>query len=689
MRRTIKVVVIVTILAAWLSPTQSIAVVYPDEGAYPTPMWGTTFRIEDPLNPGVTFNDDGTNSLQPATDAGSVTLGGTNYLLKKLTIISPATGSDAITFQGTSYVVYSAVPESMTIAYAYQHSGIPGLYYAQNSITTAIDFTIPLTINGGNASTVNNPPPAVPVLGPYTQENVYTMVAPAVNSQYFIPNLPNTSGQHNGLTGNIYFMGDPFIGKPGYWPDTSVWPFGTFHLTPYGWALDPRTVSQAYTLSLLDQSGGAGSTSIIYQSTPALRNLWKHTIQGYDFISSDPTNHPADPAYYTVQRDLLTPFFAAIKTDANYPFPPAVYQSDNYPSWFGQAGSYFHVQPMPGFQRNLIRWYTAWGAYCLYNQTSDLFVRADGTIELPAVNTGSGWRYAPIVTQTWNGGQRFTVLNTTTSPIPSTYDDYPGAEYYLPGNAYLPGKAGVVTTYVNYQVWDSTGALDPRETDLWMGLKGDGVNDVLYWADAPVNNVQTEPGGQANKPFMFGGYTNPNTDPGTKVAFPWQYKLRLQSSNSFCVARLTQAELRGKLYDASFYADLADGKGYQLVGTISYKWQPWTIDASGNWVQTPDTYGAGVPQLTYANPNLSGDIHIQFSTLQSFGGPTGGSRVINWGSPQNIAPAEPLATYANKLNAPLKEYFVYSATLNPNYKFLIVLTAPHDITGAISLLLLN
>jgi len=59
----------------------------------PNPMWGTTFRIEDPLNPGVTFNDDGTNSLQPATDAGSVTLGGTNYLLKKLTIISPPQGA--------------------------------------------------------------------------------------------------------------------------------------------------------------------------------------------------------------------------------------------------------------------------------------------------------------------------------------------------------------------------------------------------------------------------------------------------------------------------------------------------------------------------------------------------------------------------------------------------------------------
>ena len=93
-------------------------------------------------------------------------------------------------------------------------------------------------------------------------------------------------------------------------------------------------------------------------------------------------------------------------------------------------------------------------------------------MELPAVQgPGSVWRYAPIVTQTWDGSQRFTVLNTTRSSIPSTYDDYPGAEYYLPGNAYLPGKAGVVNTYVNYQVWDLTGKLDPRETDPGWGLR--------------------------------------------------------------------------------------------------------------------------------------------------------------------------------------------------------------------------
>lgn len=664
----------VAILAAWLSPAQSFALDYPDKGAYPTPMWGTTFRVADPLNPGATFNDDGTNSTQPVTDAGSVTLGGIKYLLKKLTILPPTTGSDAITFQGKSYAVYSAVPENMTIDYAYKHAGDPGLYYAQDTITTAIDFTIPATINGGNATTVTNPPPAAPVLATRTQENVYTTAAPEDNSKYFVPNFPNTAGQHNGLTANIYFVGDPFIGKPGYWPDTAAWPLGTFHLTPYGWALDPRTVAQAYTVFLLDQTGGAGDAHVIYEATPALRNVWKHTIQGFDKISDDPEHYPADPAHYTVPRDLKAPFFAAIKTDPNYPFPAKAHQSGDYPSWFRDAGSYFHVQPMPGFQRNLLRFYTSWGAYCLYNQTSDLFVRADGTIELPAVHTDSGWRYAPIVTQTWDASQRYTVLNLTSGPIPSTYDDYPGAEYYLPGNLYLPGQAGVMMAYVDYLVQDLNG-LSPRETDLWMGLKNDGAKDMLFWGDAPVNNVLTEPGGQANKPYMFGASTR--LEGVTRY-----YYCRLQSSNSFPVARLTQSALAGKLYDASFYVDAADGQGYRRIATLRYQWRPWTIDASGNWAKINDGYGAYVPQLVYAHNAVSG-VAIQAAKGLTWD-PT--ARKLKYDVPQNVTGN--LQDWQNALTKPPVEYLATGHTTNAGAKFLIVLSNP-DITPAYSELLLE
>lgn len=226
-----------------------------------------------------------------------------------------------------------------------------------------------------------------------------------------------------------------------------------------------------------------------------------------------------------------------LQTNApNYPFPSGT--PANYLNWlvtynqttntYTMNGLYMHVQPQPGFQRNLLRYYTAWGSADIYNQSSDLFVRADGTIELPAVQVSGTWQYVPVVAQTWDGSQRYTLLNQTKSQVPSTYDDYPGYEYYLPGNVFLPGKAGVVTGYVNYLVWDSTGALDYRQTDQWLGLKGDSLDDVTTWAYAPVSGTFTEPGGQGNKPYMFGAGNNALG----------QYLFRLQASNSFGVARL-------------------------------------------------------------------------------------------------------------------------------------------------------
>ena len=93
-------------------------------------------------------------------------------------------------------------------------------------------------------------------------------------------------------------------------------------------------------------------------------------------------------------------------------------------------------------------------------------------------------------------------------------------------------------------------------------MKGDGVNDVSTWAYAPVGGQLTEPGGQGNKPYMLGAGNNALG----------QYLFRLQASNSFGVARLLSTDLQGKLYDASFYANLNDGKGYQKAATISYQW---------------------------------------------------------------------------------------------------------------------
>ena len=210
--------------AACLAAVPAAAADYPNVGTIPIPMQpdptaGTTFRYQDPLS-GTTFNDDGTNSQNPVSDAGTQTVGGVTYNLKKLQ------SSDSITFKGQQFTVYSAVPQNMTINYAYQNAS---QYYDPNSLlipgtqTKIIDFTIPTTINGGNATDLAaNQPPNTPQTSSYTGEKVYLTKPPTdPNSLYFVPNLPNSTGSHNGLTANIYFVGDPFLGKSGYWPNTS------------------------------------------------------------------------------------------------------------------------------------------------------------------------------------------------------------------------------------------------------------------------------------------------------------------------------------------------------------------------------------------------------------------------------------------------------------------------------------
>ena len=521
--------------AVWLAVslagvTQGSAQAYPNKGTMPTPMWGNQFRYQDPLSGG-TFNNDGTNNNNPVVPAPTsdpvYQQYSSNYQINLLN------SQSSITFKGKQYQVYSAVPKNMTINYAYNNAS---QYYDPASLvipgtkTPIIEFTIPNKINNGNpTSLTGNQPPKAPQTSPYnTKEHVYLIRPPSdPNSLYFIPNLPNiNNGAHNGLTANIYFVGDPFKGKAGYWPDTKVWPHGTFHLTPYGWASNPTFVAKNYDVQLLDATGGVASVDQnLFDSTAILRNFWKHTIQGYDHTYTG--SNPNDPTKYTVKRDIATAMMKAIQADAHYPFPPGNYKEylgwlttlhndpehpkDPTKDYYTMNGIYFHVQPQPGFQRNLLRYYTAWGAVDIYNQASDLFIYPDGTIELPAVNTSSkpsapNWRYAPIVTQTWDGSQRYSLLNLTSGQVPSTYDDYPGYEYYLPGNVYLPGQAGVVTAYVDYLVQDKTG-LSARQTDLWLGFKGDSANDILFWADAPVANQPTEPGGQGNKPYMFGAST--------------------------------------------------------------------------------------------------------------------------------------------------------------------------------------
>lgn len=387
--------------------TQGSAQAYPNVGTFPIPMQpnppGTTFPYQDPLSGGA-FNMDGTNSLNPVISAGTQTVSSVTYNLQTLT------SNTSITFKGQNYTVYSAVPQNMTVDNAYKNSS---QFYDPTSLTN-IDFTIPSTINGGNPTALaTNQPPTTPTVSPYTGEKVYLTTPPTdPNSLYFVPNLPNSTGSHNGLTANIYFVGDSYIGKPGYAPDTSTYPNGAPHLTPYGWASNPTYVNASYLIYYLDSAGGnnTGNTTVI-ANNPV--NYWKHSIQGFD----------------SSVANLATQIMQGVQTDANYPFPSGT--SANYLNWlvtlissnpntYKMNGLYMHVQPQPGFQRNLLRYYTAWGSADIYNQSSDLFVRADGTIELPAVQTAGTWQYVSIVAQTWDGSQRFTLLNQTKSQVPST-----------------------------------------------------------------------------------------------------------------------------------------------------------------------------------------------------------------------------------------------------------------------------
>jgi len=662
MPRGIKFFLVGIILVMIWAPINSGLAQYINVGTYPVPMQPlpqqgtTTFPYKDPVS-GATYNSDGTNPYYPVTYTGTQTVSTITYNLQKLSISDPRYGSDSITFKGQNYTVYSAVPQANTIDYAYKNisPSTPSPYYDPNALT-GIDFTIPNKINGGNPTAVAT----TPTLSPYTHEWVYLTTPPSdPNSFYFIPNLPNSSPtSHDGLTANIYFVSDPYLNRTGYAP---LGP--TYHLTAYGWASNATFVNNPYVIKWLNSTGGQAIGETDITATPPF-NYWKHSILG------------ADQQISNIATQIMQ---GLQQNDTQYPFPSGT--PSNYLNWlvtqnpdntYKMNGVYMHVQPQPGFQRNLLRYYTAWGTADIYNQSSDLFVRSDGTIELPAVQVkdASGnwtWRYAPIVAQTWDGSQRFTLLNQTNSPVPSTYDDYPGFENYSLANVYLPGKAGVVTSYINYWVWDSqsTGTTPTaREMDMWLGLKGMSVYDVQVWDDANG----TEPGGQGGKPYMFGATTTYNS-----TTNQWQYALRLQASNSFGVARVPSTDLQDKLYDASFYVNFNKGLGYQKAATISYQWQPWTISSTGSdnqaiWIASPPPLGAGVATLTYANL-MGGQVAISANT------PTWDAtlRKLYWNGGGPIDPSQ-LSKYNSTLNGNIwGNYIIKGNSSDPNTQYLIVL----------------
>ena len=322
------------------------------------------------------------------------------------------------------------------------------------------------------------------------------------------------------------------------------------------------------------EGGSASQVTTLADSSDPF-NYWLKLIsnQSVQYKTTDGSD-----VYFPVgaYSDLVLDHVADLKAagGAGYPFPD--------PTWL-QDGAFMPIQPAPGFQSNLIRWYTAWGAWNLLNNTSGLFVQSDGDVEIPVDASGNP---IPLTTQTWLN-QNYTIINNTSAPIPSSTDTYPGGEIYLAGNTYFPEQAGVMNAYRQYMIFDNQNQLTPRTPDNWLGLKGDTISDVMDWADAGG----TEPGGQANKLYMYDVNINQND----------QISFGFEISNSTAVAKQAKADVADKLYTATVYIDNNDGKGYQNVMNFGFNWEARTLEnVSGQpqW-QSSATTGALVPWVNF------------------------------------------------------------------------------------------
>ena len=575
------------------------------------------------------YNVDGTAIANPLVSVAPVTVDGVQYLRKKLS------SSDSVTFQGQSYPVYSAVPENMTIPYAAQNIA---QYF--DPATFAANFpNPPQLVAPSTLSQLLATKTATQVPG----DNSSVLI---VQNNIFLPNLASSANTPQGLTENIYWTVDPWMDNP-----NAMAP--SVHMLPYGWALDALNVQKGVTFPSLINGGIDNYVEIPINNAAPSTNYWKNIL--------------------SLQPASLTQITTDVKNNPSYPFPA--------PVWL-KNGVYLPVQPMPGFQRNLIRCYTPWGSWNLLNNTSGLFVRQDGSIEFPLATNGQPY---PVVIQTWDDDQRYTLLNQTDGLIPSTQDQYPGNENYFASNAYLPSSAGVINSYKDFTIFDNLTEngitnnagqavhyLTPRQSDIWLGLKGDKVNYPMTWDKAD----NTEPGGQANKPYMMGADTSHNSSNGYLY-----YNIRLEHSNSFMIARLTKDLYANKLYAAALYVDLGDGQGYQKMATLSYQWQPWTIDDNGNWAKSSDDKGAWVPIISDVTKNNVLNQHI---VVAQGTGWQPANRNMPW---NGLGVYKDDNTQINKLGGPLYFYNLTFSQLNQEdnspqaqaaakIKYLVVLTAP-------------
>ena len=589
---------------------------YPNYGALPTAMnipGGSVYHFKT-----AGYNPDGTDTSNPVITLGTAPIdvskypGYTDYVFKTLT-----TGS-TIQVGDKTFTVYAALPENMTVAQGFADTAsyypdVPAtppagttwglwnnmfLQYPTdveakanqapyNTATNTLSLpqiynalglnyndamaqyqVIPTSLNGGNAFDLNG---ISATTSSATGTSVKVIPSGSSGAGYYLPYVTDSSYTgHNDLTSNVVWTTDIRMNNRTAFPNGP-----DYHLLPYGWALDSKNCNESLSFQNLGMEGGSASSVSTLANASDPFNFWLKLISNqavqYKTVNGNDVYYPVG-TYSDLVRSQVQALQAA--GGAGYPFPD--------PTWLND-GAFMPIQPSPGFQSNMIRWYTAWGAWNLLNNTSGLFVQSDGDVEIPVDASGNP---IPLTTQTWLN-QNYTIVNATSAPIPSSTDTYPGGEIYLAGNTYFPGQAGVMNAYRQYMIFDNQNQLTPRTPDNWLGLKGDTISDVMDWADAGG----TEPGGQANKLYMY----DVNIDQNNQISFGFEI------SNSTAVAKQTAADVDGKLYDATVMIDAGDGNGYQSVMNFGFEWQARALeDVSGQpqWQKSSST-GALVPWVNF------------------------------------------------------------------------------------------
>lgn len=541
-------------------------------------------------SPAIAFNPDGTRQDNPVirdtaaeNGAGNVS-GGIVYYLYKLR------DNGTITFDGQPYTVYSAVPENMHADYAYQKGKLTTYYDAEGLKRLAIDAATvlnPSTVKQGQKSVLDGSD----VL---TASTTLNRAGSGNRIEPYLPLLTSASTPSMPLMDHVVWQTDPYVNHAGYTHG---------HIFQYGWVLDPRKVTDTVVWVPIAADGGgqAGGWIRVEDSSNYLKTMIGLKKSSVDTLLSNP---------------LLKVM--------PYPLPVYLYQ-----------GAFLPLQPQPGFQRNLVRKNTPWGTICPLSGTSDLFIRQNGEVEIPAYQvslerpgrgTGDGGsapplKPYPLVLQSW-ADNTVVILNSRDKAVPSAVTSYPGDEVYYLGNTYLPGKAGIPPTISrDYNVIDASNLSDPskvspRAGDGFLGLLGDAPSDVMQW-DLGGGADQGEPGAQMNKPYMMNVFTYRDATFGNKTVFT------VMQSNSFWLVRGNYVPPE-KMYGFTIYYSLNHGP-YQKWATLSYEKLALSFDRNVSgapvWQNAQgDTYW-WLPRITTfssdANPyvkdfGLIGD-HFEFA----------------------------------------------------------------------------